>query len=109
MKNTALIRTFIVSFALLALTGCEVRKTGEETYEVKVPKEELEAAGEKAKDSAIEAGEEIRETANEAAPVVEEGIRDAARATGEAMQRVGDDIQERAGNRTTTPTPSATP
>lgn len=109
MKLSALATGLVLTFAIVALAGCEVRQTGEETYEVKVPKQELEEAGEKASDSAAEAGREIRETASEAAPVVQEGIRDAARATGEAMQRAGDDIQERTGRARATPEASPSP
>jgi hypothetical protein len=95
--------------AIMLSTGCEVRKTGEETYEVKVPEKELEAAGEEMQESAAEAGEEMREAVEEAAPVVRENVREAARATGEAMQSAGAEIEQRTGRTTPSPTPIATP
>jgi hypothetical protein len=77
----------IVLTALLMSVGCQVEKTGEDTYQVEAPTDTAETAFETATAETATA----LETAGEA---TETALREGARETGTAIEEAGKEIQE---------------
>ncbi len=94
-----------ITVVLILAAGCNVKKTGEDTYQVNVDtkpvkdaateiKEEAGPALERAREGAVELGHDIKEGAQEARDKAAPVLRDAARKTGEAIERGGQEIKE---------------
>lgn len=114
----------IVTGTALALFGCKVEKTGEDTYKVETPdpaevKQETKEAGQDIREGAREVGQEAREAGRDiqegarevaqspAAQEIKEGAkqigkgvgiaaRDVTAAAGRGMEKAGKEMQEKA-------------
>lgn len=85
----------LASILLVAmLTACEVRQTGDDTYQVEAPTETAEQAGQEVVQETTTAVQELGEEAGEAAQATEEAARDAAHATGTALEKAGREVQQ---------------
>lgn len=97
----ALVLLLAITFALPA---CDVRKTGEDTYEVGVPvdrvtggaAQETATASQEAIRATSTATQELKQETNEAVQAAERAARKAAQATGTALEQAGKEIQEHA-------------
>ncbi|HVR42897.1 MAG TPA: hypothetical protein VMS56_05570 [Thermoanaerobaculia bacterium] len=92
MKRTTM---FLGALLLIVpLAGCEVEKTGEDTYQVEAPTDEAERTADSAAERTREAGRELAEEAREAGQAIEQGARDAAHKTGTALEKAGKEMQK---------------
>ena len=87
MKALAIIGIIVLA---LALTACDVERTGENSVEISTDTAATAAAA----DSAATAADVIKEESKEAAAATESAARDAAQKTGTALEKAGKEIQE---------------
>lgn len=96
-------RTVVLFIAACLTAACDVRKTGEDTYQVEAPTDAAEQTtavatqeGQEAIRETSTATQELRRETNQAVQSAEEAARKAAQATGTALEKAGKEIQEHA-------------